>query len=512
MTVVDEPGKIESEKLPAGWAEVELADIVLNVSDEADPKKVDCQYIGLEHIGKASGRIIGEGSSSEVTSTKTRFQPGDVLYGKLRPYLNKVALAGFPGICSTDILALRPLPSIHPGFVQYRLLTREFVDYASLRVNGVQHPRIDAKKVGQFSFLLPPLAEQTRIVAKIEELFSKLDAGVAELKRTQALLKRYRQSVLHAAVTGELSRAWREAQGGELEDAGALLARILEARRAKWAASGKRGQYKEPQGPDVAGLPELPSRWVWASVEQLADQVQYGSSAKTNESGEGIPIYRMGNIINGELISSGFKYLPTNHDEFPSLFLQAGDILFNRTNSAELVGKCALYSGYPPIASFASYLIRLRVNLSVKAELVVYYINSPLGRAWVKSVATQQVGQANVNGSKLQELAFRLPPLAEQSYIVSEVERRLSILANVEATVQAELKRAESTRQGILRRAFSGQLVPQDAADEPASVLLERIKAEKLAAGAASIRAGGKRGRGRKTATQEALLDLPPSP
>ncbi len=187
----------------------------------------------------------------------------------------------------------------------------------------------------------------------------------------------------------------------------------------------------------------------------------------------------MGNIAEGKLALDQLKYLPEKHEEFPELLLNPGDLLFNRTNSAELVGKTAIYKGNPDPCSFASYLIRVRLNSDVQPGLVSYYINSVYGRKWVASVVSQQVGQANVNGTKLQALTVPLPPSFEQRVIVEEVERRLSIADEVGAVIDAELKRVDRLRQSILKKAFEGKLVPQDPSDEPASKLLERIKEEK---------------------------------
>ena len=171
---------------------------------------------------------------------------------------------------------------------------------------------------------------------------------------------------------------------------------------------------------------------------------------------------RMGNINDGSLDLENLKYLPASHEEFPDLLLEPRDILFNRTNSAELVGKTAVYRGNPTPCSFASYLIRLRLLPGCVAQFLAYYINSFFGRAWIKSVVSQQVGQANVNGTKLQDLVLPLPPLAEQERIVGEVERRLSVIEELDAAVTANLKRAERLRQSILHRAFTGALVGAD--------------------------------------------------
>ena len=296
--------------------------------------------------------------------------------------------------------------------------------------------------------------EQRLIVAEIEKQFTRLDAGIAALRRVQANLKRYRAAILKAACEGSLVPTEAELarkEGRAHEPADKLLARVLTERRQNWQG---RSLYKEPAPPHTTQLPPLPQGWTWASVEQLSTRVQYGSSAKTNENSSGIPVLRMGNIQDGKFDFDKLKYLPKAHDEFPELLLARGDLLFNRTNSAELVGKTAVYKGTPHLCSFASYLIRAQFGDGCVPDFVSYFINSVFGRAWIAGVVSQQVGQANVNGTKLQALAIPLPPLAEQTRIVAEVERQLSVVEEQEAVVSANLQRATRLQQSILSAAF----------------------------------------------------------
>jgi len=364
---------------------------------------------------------------------------------------------------------------------------------------GLAH--ITKGKFEASELIIPPLAEQKRIVDEVDKQFTRLDPGVAALEHVQLNLKRYRAAVLNAACEGRLAPTEAElarAEGRDYEPADQLLARILKDRRAKWEAnqlakmqaSGNppkddkwKLRYQEPAAPDASDLPEIPEGWVWATVEQLSQLVQYGTSSRTCEDPTGIPVLRMGNIVDGRLSLDSLKFLPSDHHEFPDLLLVPGDILFNRTNSAELVGKTAVYSGTPNPCSFASYLIRVRLAGHYLPDLITYYLNSTLGRSWIASVVSQQVGQANVNGAKLQSLAVPVPPLAEQARIVAQVERSLSVVEEVESLVSTGQKRAGRLRQAILKLAFEGKVVPQDPNDEPASALLERIRAEREKAG-----------------------------
>lgn len=350
-----------------------------------------------------------------------------------------------------------------------------------------------------------PESEQVRIVEKLEELLSDLDAGVAELKAAQRKLAQYRQSLLRAAVEGALTADWRAAHGKPQETGAELLQRILSERRARWeqkqlakfAEQGKeppkgwQAKYPEPVAPDLADLPALPDGWAWASVDQLSVSQKYGSSAKTIEESGGVPVLRMGNIQDGEIDLESLKYLPASHPEFPDLLLEDGDLLFNRTNSPELVGKTAIYRSQVFPCSYASYLIGVRLSAWCIPELVAAFINSAYGRRWVKSVVTQQVGQANVNGTKLAALAVPLAPFEEQQVIAQILSSQRQNAAHQAQMADRGLKQAAAQRKNLLKTAFAGQLVPQDPDDEPASALLEHIRARaQPTAGTA-----GKRGR-----------------
>ncbi|RLQ16881.1 restriction endonuclease subunit S [Vibrio sp. SBT000027] len=343
---------------------------------------------------------------------------------------------------------------------------------------------------------IPPMNEQIRIYEKLEELFSELDAGVKELESAKRKLTQYRQSLLKSAVEGSLTQQWREANSGSIQETGAqLLERILTERREHWEkqklaefkAKDKKppknwqAKYPEAATPDISDLPALPIGWVWATIDQLAINKRYGSSSKTNDDSSGVPVLRMGNIQDGKLDYGNLKFLPVDHKEFPDLLLNDGDLLFNRTNSAELVGKTAVYRDIGKPVSYASYLISVTFSEHVLPEIAAYYINSVLGKKWLSEVMNQTAGQANVNGTKLGNLAIPLPPSAEQKALIDEISNEFdSVDRQVEATLLG-LKQSEAQRKNILKSAFSGQLVPQEPNDEPASVLLDKIKIEREA-------------------------------
>ena len=452
-------------------------------------------YLDIASIDNRTYQIVSPKSylgKDAPSRARQQVSSGDTLFSTVRTYLKNIAMVPpefDEEVASTGFCVLHPADEINPRFIFYFVLNDEFISQLNPLQRGTSYPAVRDADVLTQVVHLPPSPEQRRIVAEIEKQFTRLDASVAALKRVQANLKRYRASVLKAACEGKLVPTEAElarSEGRDYEPADRLLEHILSERRARWESQEKRrGKYKEPAAPDTSDLPELPEGWVWATVDQVSHRIQYGTSSKAGSDATGIPVLRMGNIRDGNLDLNDLKYLSVQDVDVPKTLLEHGDLLFNRTNSAELVGKSAVFKGTPSPSCFASYLIRVAFN-DLRPEFACAYMNSEHGRRYISQVRSQQVGQANVNGTKLAAMPIPLPPLPEQHRIVAEVERRLSVIQQTEATVDANLARAERLRQSILKQAFSGRLVPQDPNDEPASVLLERIRAEREAAESAA--------------------------
>lgn len=501
--------------LPAGWALPAVEDVCVVTQGQSPPGDTyNTTQDGMPFFqGKAEFGDVYPAPVKWCNAPTKLAEPEDVLIS-IRAPVGPTNLAPAKCCIGRGLAAIRPLAGAPSRYFLYVL--RATVAELTAKATGSTFEAISGRDLRSHRIPLAPLPEQRRIVAEIEKHFTRLDAAVAALERTRANLKRYRASVLKAACEGRLVPTEAElarAEGRDYEPADVLLERVLQERRTKWEAdqlermktAGKqpkddkwKSKYQEPVAPDTNDLPELPEGWAWATVDQASLSVQYGSSAKTNEDDEGVPVLRMGNIVDGRLDTGNLKYLPTEHREFPELLLSNGDLLFNRTNSAELVGKSAVYGGHPAPCSFASYLIRVRPASSVAPDFLAYYMNSPHGRTWIRSVVSQQVGQANVNGTKLKASRIPLPPRLEQWRIVEEVERRISVLNELDAVAELAVRRAERLRQAILKRAFEGKLVPQHPNDEPASVLLERIRAERKEEAVQAI-PHRKRRAGRKT-------------
>jgi type I restriction enzyme S subunit len=379
---------------------------------------------------------------------------------------------------------------------------------------------INLTKLAAFPIPLPPANEQRRIVAAIEEQFTRLDAAVAGLRRVRANLKRYRAAVLKAACEGRLVPTEAElarAEGREYEPADRLLARILEERRARWEADqiakmraagkvpkgdGWKTKYEEPSGPNVAGFTQLPEGWSVASLEAVTSAARvicYGILMPKEHVENGVPYVKVRDMKGDRLdVSSLQRTSPEIAASYARASLQPGDVLLAiRGTYGRVVHVPAELDG----GNITQDTARLAVSNLMDARYMMIYLRSDWAQRYFKRVA-RGVAVKGVNIADVRLTPVLLPPAREQQRIVVEVERRLSVVEKLEATVEANLRRAERTRQAILRRAFEGKLVPQDPNDEPAGVLLERIRAERAA------QAVNGTGRRRKR-TAEPSLPLP---
>lgn len=342
---------------------------------------------------------------------------------------------------------------------------------------------------------LPPRAEQTRIVEKLEELLSDLDAGVAELKAAQAKLQHYRQSLLKAAVEGSLTQAWREAHPAPEETGADLLARILRERRARWEAQqlakfeaqgkapskGWQARYLEPAQPDVSVLPALPKSWTWATLDALiVEGPQNGLYLPKERYAAGVPILRIDDYqIGWHRPRDELRQVTANADEVDTYGLMADDLVINRVNSMTHLGKSMRVSRELAGTVFESNMMRLSLSTAVEAGFVSAYLGSEIGRARLTADAKWAVNQASINQQDVRRTPVPIPPLAEQSAAILLVDQQLLAAREMVATLEAAQTHSTAQRQNLLRAAFAGQLVPQDPADEPAAALLARIRAER---------------------------------
>ena len=328
---------------------------------------------------------------------------------------------------------------------------------------------------------IPPFNEQRRIVEKIETLFAQLDKGEEALREVQKQLARYRQSVLKAAVTGQLTADWRAENAHGLEHGRDLLARILEIRREIWEG---RGKYKEPAAPDTSDLPELPEGWVWVSVEQVVGVFKNGLSKKPVTEANEFPILRISATRAMSVSLDDLRYYqPGISEDVGPYWVERGDLLFTRYNgSAHLVGVCGQMRESDPVLH-PDKLIKARPVAAdgLSTDYLEAAWNTGQTRRHIEANIKTTSGQQGIAGADIKAAAFPLPPAEEQATIAELIWSTFDRIEMMMEHCETELSRSAGLRQSILKDAFTGRLVPQDPADEPAADLLARIKETRAA-------------------------------
>lgn len=496
---------MSSNGLPDGWRETTLGEIRVDRSTSIDPSKHMTETFELYSIpAYPSGRpevVTGR----EVGSTKKSLDPGTVVVSKINPRINRVWVVGERNehrqIGSSEWIPFFPLAGLDPKYLAYFMRQDTFRNYLAANVSGVGGSlmRVKPTTVDPYPFVLAPGPEQHRIVEAIESYFTRLDEAVATLERVQRNLKRYRASVLKAAVEGRLVPTEAElarAEGRDYEPASVLLTRILAERRRRWEeaelakmkAKGKppkndrwKAKYKEPVAPDTSALRELPEGWCWATAEALSDEtrsITYGVVKLGPVTPGGVPTLRSSNVRHLRLDLDYVKPISKRiSDGYQRTVLHGDEVLVTvRGTLGGVVATpptCVGFNISREVAMIAFVEPRL-------ASLVAIFIATDALQNWIMR-HTRGIAYTGINIGTLKQLPIPIPPLAEQSRIVEAVEEHLSVASATEASAIANVRRCQSLRQSILKWAFEGRLVDQDPNDEPASVLLERIRAERAA-------------------------------
>jgi len=379
--------------------------------------------------------------------------------------------------------------------------TKDFVDAMSAVVQGALYPAVRPRDVEAYKLSLAPLAEQQRIVEEIEKQFSRLDAAVEMLQRVERNLERLRAATLEAAVEGRLVPTEAElarAEGRDYEPADVLLQRILRERRAKWEVDqlakmkeqGKtpkddkwKAEYEEPDLPDTVDLPAICEGWVLTTLKSIAEikgGITKGQQRRSTDSLRTVPYLRVANVQRGYLDLREIKTIEATEAEIEGLKLLSGDILFTEGGDRDKLGRGWIWRNEIPECIHQNHVFRARLYLDQTQPKYISWYGNTYGQDYFTKQGKQTTNLASINITKLGAFPIPLPPSAEQFRIVAEVERRLSVIEELKTLVANALRRSAILRQKILRDAFAGKLVPQDPADEPTGILLERIRAEKF--------------------------------
>lgn len=410
-------------------------------------------FIGMEHVEAHSMKLLGTVPAATMKSSAVYFKPGDVLYGRLRPYLNKVYRPTFEGLCSAEFIVLPENERVNGGYLQYFLNSSAFVRYAS-HLNAGDRPRVDFDQLAPYEIPLPDVDDQRRIVAEIEKQFSRIDEAVANLRRVKANLKRYKAAVLKAALEGHLVPTEAELarrEGREFESGQELLQRILRARRSQ---SEAKGRCEAPAQPDPEALRELSEGWVWARLVAVAS-IKGGITVdkkRQDPTARPVPYLRVANVQRGYLDLDEIKLIDASAADIEALRLQPGDILFNEGGDRDKLGRGWIWEGQLAECIHQNHVFRARpYSADISGKLISWWGNT-FGKDYFLREGKQTTNLASINITKLSALPVPLPPAAEQRRITSEVERRLSTLDEIEREVERSFKRAATVRSAFLSR------------------------------------------------------------
>ena len=439
-------------ELPKGWAETLIPECVYfqegpglrkwMFSNEGMPflnirtfengriNKCKCQHISMkEFTGKYEHFLLNEGDIVVSSS------------GSLGKVV-EVRKEDLPVMLNTSVIRYRTLypDLLSQNYIRYYVQSPHFYKQIHLAKTGSAILNYGPSHLKQMSIVIPPPNEQKRIVEKLDKLLAKVEEAKSRLDKIPVIIKRFRQSVLNAAVTGELTKDWRERN--EIDD----------------------------------------NSWIENSIGEVITDLRYGTAKALIRDKVGNPTIRIPNIDGFYLNTEDLKYTNLTINEYEKLKLEVGDILVIRSNgSVGLVGKSSIVREIDKDLVFAGYLIRIRVdNTQVNPDYLNFVLHSISVRDQIEIPARSTSGVNNINSEEVKAIKFLLPTiLDEQKEIVKRVETLFKKADEIEERYKKANAFVDKLTQSILAKAFRGELVPQDPNDEPASVLLERIKIEK---------------------------------
>lgn len=447
-----------------GWVEVELGVIAEFIDYRGKtPKKtssgiplITAKNVRMGYIQENPKEFI---SKNEYESWMTRGIPkkGDVLITTEAPlglvaqikHNEKIALA-------QRLITFQVKHEVVSSFLKYNLMSPQFQSILHAKATGTTVKGIKASKLKKINVFIAPIPEQRAIVAKIEQLFSDLDNGIANLKSAKEKLETYRQAVLKKAFEGELTKEWR-------------------AKNRDLISSNDVQEKKDG----------LPNGWKRVKLGKVSNDIVYGYTKSSSKDKVGPKFLRITDIQNNKVKWDQVPYCRIEKDKLPKYLLKDGDLVFARTGAT--VGKSFLIKGNIPKSVFASYLIRVRLNKDIISEEYVEYFFHSIQYWQQITKGKVGIGQPNVNSTKLKNLLLPLPNLYEQKQIVQTIETRLSVCDKLAESIEQSLEKAKALRQSILKKVFSGQFLSETELEacrrepdwESADKLLERIKNEK---------------------------------
>lgn len=495
----------EPFELPAHWCWACFADVAAVRSNLVDPKSYpDAIHIAPNHIESWSGELLPFRTVREdqVTSPKHRFKPGQILYSKIRPYLAKATLARFEGLCSADMYPIES--KIDARFLLRWMLTRYFTDEASLSQGRTVLPKINQDALATLRVPVAPLNEQHRIVAKLDAIFERTRATRERVERLPSLLDKLKRSILAAAFRGDLTKDWRAANPN-VEPASVLLERIRVERRRCWEENirskgkdPKKAKYEDPAPIDASDLPELPEGWVWSVAEEVVQpgaEIVYGIVQPGPVVPDGIPYVRGLDIENGIIkVDQLQRTSPEIARRYERAALEGGDILLGIIRATKVAVVPAELEG----ANITQGTARFRPSSAIRSAFLARWLEGPWAQAWLHD-HYRGIDMPGLNLADVRRLPVPIPTLGEQQAIEVQLRDALSLAVALEKKISSAHNELSTLERSSLQQAFAGLLVAQDPSDEPASSLLDRVRASQ----AKESSSGPKRARNRSAILSE---------
>lgn len=445
--------------LPKAWAQVAFNEVVeVNPRRSFDLEPDDMvTFVPMAAVSEFSGAIVDAVSRPlrDVAKGFTQFSEGDVIFAKITPSMENgksaiaTGLVNGIGFGSTEFHVLRSYGGVIPEYIWHFIRQISFRDDARKVMTGaVGQQRVPAAYLKEHLLPLPPLTEQKRIVAKLDDLTSRTANAHTAIDQISPLIEKYKQAILRKAFTGDLGAGWRIRNGASISTT--------------------------------------------VRLGDVVSDIRYGTAKKSYPEKRGTAVLRIPNVSGGQINLLDLKYTNFDKQELMKLELQFGDILVVRSNgSPDLVGRVALITEAERGLAYAGYLIRLRPNVNIiDPEYLKYILESPQIRNKVKSIIRSSNGIHNINSGELSRLEFPCPELDEQIEIVRRIKTDFAWLDRVSTEHIAASDMLSALDPSILQVAFKGGLVPQNPHDDPASILLERVKAERETL-RAKIKSGG---------------------
>lgn len=427
---------------------------------KAEPEDIaeDDWVLELEDIEKDTSRLLARMTmrQRQSKSTKNRFAAGDILYGKLRPYLNKVLIADRDGYCTTEIVPISTGTHLEARYLFHWLKHPVFLKHVEAESHGMNMPRLGTDAGRAAPLVLAPRAEQTRIADQLDILLARIQACNDRLDAIPALLKRFRNAVLDTAMTGAVTQTWRDVP-------------------VKPSTA--------PSAPDWATAKELhtlPAGWRWARFSEFVSGIRSGTSAVPASEPSAHPVLRSSSVRSMRIDFDDVRHLPNLEKVRAEDLLSGGDILFTRlSGSLEYVANCAVVRNLGDRkVYYPDRLFRAKLKRPEQGPYFELCFATPLLRKHLTVEAKSTAGHQRISMGAITEFPIPLPPEFEQAEIVSRVEALFKLADRIEARHAAAIAQAQRLTPLTLDKAFRGELVAQDPNDEPASALIARIAAQ----------------------------------